>query len=203
MSPRFSFRAPPSSPPNTTPAIPEPRALSMSAPWPNGSTTISSQKPRERRPSQSFSPHRRARSRPPTLASSSRNLHVLGARPWSEALPGYLQHADVGIVPFDVRNHADLVRGVNPIKLYEYAAAGLPVVSVYWPELAKLNGPITLAEEHRRFHRRARSDAFFAAPPSPEVLREFAVQHDWGAVLDRLLATLGLEQRSPRAAQPG
>src|SRR5262249_28724143 len=76
-----------------------------------------------RRPTQSFvliGPADFARRRLPQLP----NLHILGPRPWS-ALPGYLQHAQVGIVPFDVNNHRDLVRGVNPIKLYEYAAAGL------------------------------------------------------------------------------
>lgn len=112
------------------------------------------------------------------------NLHLLGPRPWSE-LPGYLQHGHVGIVPFDVRNHRDLVRGVNPIKLYEYAAAGLPVVSVHWPELQQLDAPIALAKGTDTFI--AAIDRTIADPPPQEMLRKFARQHDWNIILDTIL----------------
>jgi glycosyltransferase involved in cell wall biosynthesis len=117
------------------------------------------------------------------------NLHVLGPRPW-DTLPAYLQHAAIGLIPFDIRNHRDLVYGVNPLKLYEYAASGLPVVSVAWPELRRLNAPIALAETPDGFI--ASLDRMLASPPPPEALKAFAARHDWGAALDRLLAALSL-----------
>ncbi|WP_288784194.1 glycosyltransferase [uncultured Microbacterium sp.] len=50
---------------------------------------------------------------------------VLGARPFRE-IPGYLQHADVLIVP----HVADaFTESLDPIKLYEYRAVGRPIVS--------------------------------------------------------------------------
>jgi glycosyltransferase involved in cell wall biosynthesis len=52
---------------------------------------------------------------------------VLGSRP-HEQLAGYLQHAHVGIVPFSLSRHAELIREVSPLKVVEYAACGLPVV---------------------------------------------------------------------------
>jgi hypothetical protein len=125
-----------------------------------------------------------ARRRFPALA----NLHVVGALPWAE-LPGYLQHASVGLIPFDIGNHRDLIRGVNPLKLYEYAAAGLPVVSVAWPELQTLNAPIELANTPEEFVRAI--DRMLMSPPPAQVLKGFAAQHDWSAALDRLLAGLG------------
>jgi len=130
------------------------------------------------------------------------NLHLLGPRPWSK-LPGYLQHADVGIVPFDVRNHRDLVRGVNPIKLYEYAAAGLPAVCVHWPELAGLNAPIALSEGTDQFI--AAIDRAIADPPSREALRGFARQHDWNIILDTMLrhARVADDDGGVRQASPG
>lgn len=70
------------------------------------------------------------------------NIQMLGPRPYAD-LPGYLQHADVGIVPF-VRD--EMVDSVHPIKVYEYLAAGLPVVAVRWAELERMQAPITLAE---------------------------------------------------------
>jgi glycosyltransferase involved in cell wall biosynthesis len=50
---------------------------------------------------------------------------VLGARP-STDVPAYLQHADVLVVPHVVTPFTD---SLDPIKLYEYAAAARPVVS--------------------------------------------------------------------------
>jgi glycosyltransferase involved in cell wall biosynthesis len=138
---------------------------------------------------------------PPELArrrlSDSPNLHIIGARPWTE-LPAYLQHADVGLIPFDVHNHCELVRGVNPLKLYEYAAAGLPVVSVAWPELQKLNAPIELAQSPEEFVQAI--DRMVASPPSPGALTAFAAQHDWDGALDRLLAGLCLDERDETPA---
>jgi hypothetical protein len=82
------------------------------------------------------------------------------------------------------------VRGVNPLKLYEYASAGLPVVSVAWPELQRLNAPIALAGGADDFVRAI--DRSLTSPAAAETLRAFAAQHDWGVALDRLLAALEL-----------
>ena len=51
------------------------------------------------------------------------NMHFLGRRPY-EQLPAYCRCFDVGLIPFRVN---ELTRAVNPIKLREYLAAGLPV----------------------------------------------------------------------------
>lgn len=59
------------------------------------------------------------------------NVHLLGPRQHRE-LPGYLAGATVGLIPFTV---SPLTVAVNPVKLYEYLAAGLPVVSTPLPEL--------------------------------------------------------------------
>lgn len=62
---------------------------------------------------------------------SQANIHYLGKRAYYE-LGGYMRHADVGIIPFR-RNR--LTRGVNPLKLHEYLATGLPVVSTFMPDV--------------------------------------------------------------------
>jgi len=59
------------------------------------------------------------------------NMHFLGRRPYAE-LPAYCRHLDVGLIPFKVN---ELTYAVNPIKLREYLAAGLPVVSTPMPEV--------------------------------------------------------------------
>ena len=72
-----------------------------------------------------------------TPADVPANLHLLGSRPYAE-LPAYLQHADVGLLPF-----ADSIAnsGRSPMKYYEYLAAGLRVVASDTPELRRRNTP--------------------------------------------------------------
>ncbi len=53
------------------------------------------------------------------------NIHYLGARPY-EALPGYVAHWDVALMPFAIN---DATRFISPTKTPEYLAAGRPVVS--------------------------------------------------------------------------
>lgn len=60
-----------------------------------------------------------------------RNMHFLGRRSYQD-LPDYCRHFDVGLIPFKIN---ELTRAVNPIKLREYLAAGLPVISTPMPEV--------------------------------------------------------------------
>ena len=70
------------------------------------------------------------------------NVHLLGQKPYG-SLPGYCRGFDVGIIPFRV--NALTVRA-NPLKLREYLAAGLPVVSTPLPEVARYDGLVGLAD---------------------------------------------------------
>jgi glycosyltransferase involved in cell wall biosynthesis len=148
------------------------------------------------RPNLSFvliGPAELARRRLPDLP----NLHLLGPVAW-ESLPGFMQHADVGIIPFDAKNHPALVAAINPIKLYEYAAAGLPIVSTAWSELRNLNAPVELVDGADEFLRAI--DRALASPKPVAKLNDFAADHDWDRVLDRLLRHVGREV--PAAENP-
>ncbi len=70
------------------------------------------------------------------------NMHFLGPKPYAE-LPAYCRAFDVGLIPFKLN---DLTRAVNPIKLREYLAAGLPVVSTPLPEVQRYADLVELAE---------------------------------------------------------
>jgi len=59
------------------------------------------------------------------------NFHYLGRKPY-EQLPEYIAHFACAHIPFD---RTPLTVHVNPVKIYEYLAAGTPVVATSLPEL--------------------------------------------------------------------
>jgi len=75
------------------------------------------------------------------------NMHFLGRRPYA-ALPAYCRHMDVGLIPFKIN---ELTIAVNPIKLREYLAAGLPVVATPLPEVRVYDGLVKIAKNPNQF----------------------------------------------------
>jgi glycosyltransferase involved in cell wall biosynthesis len=69
------------------------------------------------------------------------NVHLLGEKPRSE-LPAYLKASAVALIPY---RSNELTRNIFPLKLYEYLAAGVPVVAGGLPELASYAGTIGVA----------------------------------------------------------
>ena len=119
----------------------------------------------------------------------AKNLFMLGPRPYRE-LPLYMQHANVGIIPFDVANHGDLVRSIHPLKLYEYLASGLPVVAVDWEELRYIKSPATVTTSREQFVSGIR-DAI-SRPADKSALQEFAASKDWSRTVQRIIDLVGL-----------
>lgn len=75
------------------------------------------------------------------------NVHLFGQKPYA-SLPGYAKAFDVALMPF-VMN--ELTLAANPLKIREYLAAGLPVVSSAIPEAEKLKGVLHVARDHNEF----------------------------------------------------
>jgi glycosyltransferase involved in cell wall biosynthesis len=69
------------------------------------------------------------------------NVVLLGERP-HEQLPGILRGLDLGLVPF---LSSPLIDAVNPVKVYEYWAAGLPVLSTPFAEAQRLRPGVVVA----------------------------------------------------------
>jgi glycosyltransferase involved in cell wall biosynthesis len=69
------------------------------------------------------------------------NVYLLGARRY-EQLPSVLRAADAGLIPY-ARN--ELTNSIFPMKVYEYLAAGLPVVATPLPSLAGVKAVATAA----------------------------------------------------------
>lgn len=115
------------------------------------------------------------------------NLYLLGRRP-HEQIPSYLHHADVGLIPFDTAGHADLVHAVDPLKLYEYLACGLPVVAARWDELVALEAPVVLCGTVGEHVSAIRELLSVPHDPAPGIA--FARRSDWQGRVDTLVCAL-------------
>jgi len=77
------------------------------------------------------------------------NVHLLGRKPY-QALPAYSAHFDAAMLLF-AQNA--MTRHVNPVKMREYLAAGLPVISTPLPEANLYAAPIAVASTPEAFAR--------------------------------------------------
>ncbi len=104
------------------------------------------------------------------------NIYILGSR-HPDLIPAYLAHADLGLMLYD-RNRQNVYKGQNPLKLYEYAAAGLPILSTPHDEYRWLDPPVITVESPEDIPAamdvaiRERSDLRRAA-------HEFADRYSW------------------------
>lgn len=111
------------------------------------------------------------------------NVHWLGYRSYDE-IPRYGAGFDVALMPW---RDNDWIRSCNPIKLKEYLALGLPVVSSDFPEVRRYASLIRIArgpEEFVRFVRASLDDGGLGTP----ALRRAAVRESsWEARTEQLL----------------
>jgi glycosyltransferase involved in cell wall biosynthesis len=109
------------------------------------------------------------------------NVHLVGRKPYAE-LPAYSKGFDVAILPFPI---SEVTLNANPLKVREYLAAGLPVVSTAIPEVEVL-GMCRIGRDHAGFI--AEIEAALADPgPKPE--RSALVKTEsWEARVDTIRA---------------
>ncbi|WP_027636791.1 glycosyltransferase [Clostridium butyricum] len=62
---------------------------------------------------------------------NSKNIIFLGTIE-HELISSYLKNGDIMLIPFKVN---ELIRGVDPVKIYEYLTFNKPVITSYWKEL--------------------------------------------------------------------
>ena len=121
------------------------------------------------------------------LSDLPANVYLTG--PVSHAqMPELIRSAAAGLIPFDVDNQMDLIQGIRPLKLFEYLAAGIPVISARWPELERMNSPAWLYENEQEFvelvHKATDNEYDQMAAWN------FAKQHDWKYSFELMLNAL-------------
>ncbi len=116
------------------------------------------------------------------------NVHVLGLKPYA-SVPAYLHHADVCIIPFQKN---ELTKYVNPVKLYEYCAAGKPcVVTDFSEDVLAARDLIVVATSREEFLRGIRESLEQSKDSARQsARRSFARQHDWSRKTSAIIEIL-------------
>ncbi len=75
---------------------------------------------------------------------------------------------------------------MNPLKLYEYMACGLPVVSTSWEDLRLINSPAFLCDTYAEFASAVQMSLDTEIDKS--IFIDYAGKHDWKESFKKLLA---------------
>jgi len=111
------------------------------------------------------------------------NLFWLGPKPYAE-VPSIVRAFRVGLIPF---LRTPLTEAVNPVKLYEYAAAGVPCVTTrFTDEVSAWGDAARVADSEAEFI--AAAGAAAARPADRAPLVAFARLHDWDEIARRFVA---------------
>jgi hypothetical protein len=116
--------------------------------------------------------------------NTPKNIKFIGEKTGSDKV-AYLQHASVGIIPFETKINKALIDYVNPIKMYEYLAAGIPVISTQWQELSLINAPIFTSNNATEFSQHL--SELEKSPQPTNTYKNFAENFDWEAITAQLL----------------
>jgi len=128
------------------------------------------------------------------------NVRSLGPRPHGD-LPAYLKGIDVGLVPY--RRNA-LSNVADAIKLYDYLAAGLPIVATPTAGAERFPDLVRIAESAEEFEEGIRSALAANGPEAIERRRDAVRPHSWDARVEEvaaLLRPLGNGETVPRSAE--
>jgi glycosyltransferase involved in cell wall biosynthesis len=126
------------------------------------------------------------------------NMHFLGRKKYAD-LPAYCKGFDVGLIPFVVN---ELTAAVNPIKLREYLAAGLPVVSSPLPEVEAYRGQAAVVKTAEEFE--AAVTAALRSPPDARRRRSEAMSGEtWEGKLEFICRSLADLPAGRKAAAAG
>jgi glycosyltransferase involved in cell wall biosynthesis len=107
------------------------------------------------------------------------NIHFLGRKPYAE-LPAYCKGFDVSLNPFEI---SELTLAANPLKVREYLAAGLQVVSTDIPEVRILKDCL-VGENHEDFI--AKIQYVLDNPKSKTEISDGISHESWDAKVDEL-----------------
>lgn len=115
------------------------------------------------------------------------NVHLIGRKPYAD-LPAYCKAFDVALNPFEIN---ELTLAANPLKVREYLAAGLPVVSTDIPEVRILDDCL-VGVDHDDFIKKI--EAALASEKCREEISDAIKHESWDAKVEELRNLINCRQ---------
>ena len=112
------------------------------------------------------------------------NVHLLGSRPYDQ-IPAYGSGFDVAIMPYV---QSEWIRNSNPIKMKEYLALGLPIVSTSIPEVSKYTDWLFMTDNDDEFIEKLGLALRGDAPSDPAGRRAAVAEFSWETRADLMIA---------------
>ena len=114
------------------------------------------------------------------------NVYHLGPVEISQ-VPHYVKGFQVGLMPYVQDRHAE---HISPLKLYDYLAAGLPVVATDIPAVREFSSYVHLVDDPQGFAKAVRSALADATPERRQARSKVAARHTWEARVEQLSSVI-------------
>lgn len=121
--------------------------------------------------------------------SSFSNVRLTGSvQP--NLLPDYLRSFDAGLIPF-LKN--EFTRNIYPLKINEYLAAGIPVITTDFADLSDFKGVVSIASTTTQFDEQLKLALRQSSPEEINLRIATARENDWSAralEMEKLIETV-------------
>jgi glycosyltransferase involved in cell wall biosynthesis len=133
-----------------------------------------------------------------SILKEKSNVLLVGRKPYAD-LPGFVRRFNVAMIPF-VEN--DLTRSVDPIKFYEYCAAGIPTVATPMPTMLARSDIAHIAATPEEFARQVRQALTENDSARRESRIALARENSWSARAEAIVRAIRETAAGPRSPTP-
>jgi len=127
------------------------------------------------------------------------NVHLLGQKAY-EQIPFYGKEFDVAIMPW---NQNKWIEFCNPVKMKEYLALGMPIVSMYYPEVEPYSDVVYVARDYDGFVSCIREAIEEDDPAKVQQRREKVKNETWDAKVEQIRAAIEKGSQRERCTDAG
>jgi len=117
------------------------------------------------------------------------NILYIPPQPYQE-LPHFLKAFDIATIPFKIN---EITLSTSPVKLFEYMAAGKPILTSKMPECLKYESVKTYQDADEFCAQAERLLSLKPEDPYWETLEREALENTWDARTDEILKAIGID----------
>ncbi len=114
------------------------------------------------------------------------NIHFLGQKKYQE-LPNYVANFDIALIPHKIDG---FTRSMNPLKIYEYLAAGKQIVATPVAGIEEFKDLIKSADSYEEINHLLEKSLGDLENIKPDIFQQAVKEYDWQKKLAKFLAVV-------------